>query len=80
MSKSYTLYSLSTEADNYCSAKWQVVENSSNITVFEKTADTTTKEIAMQEFNDLMAVLTSQLVKGEQMSLELVELQNEVLQ
>lgn len=76
--KTYTLLSLSTKLDNYCSAKWQVVESSSNIVVFEKTADMTTKKIAMQEFDDLMRLLQSQLIKGEKMSLELVELQNEV--
>lgn len=78
--KSYTLYTHSTAIDNYCTAKWQVVENSSNITIFEKIADTKTDEVMAQEFEDLMRILQSQLVTGEKMSLELVELHNEVLQ
>jgi hypothetical protein len=80
MSKSYTLFTNSTDADNYCSAMLQVVENTSNVCVIERTIDTSTKELAVSNLRELLIELQSQLVKGEQMTLEIVELGQQVFQ
>jgi hypothetical protein len=78
--KSYTLYTNSTDADNYCTAMLKVVENTSNICVIERTIDTSTKELAVNNLRDLLIELQRQLDKGEEMCLEIVELGKQVLQ
>ena len=80
MSKSYTLYTNSTAADNYCTAMLQVVENTSNVCVIERSIDTSTKELAVNNLRELLLELQSQLQKGEEMCLEIVELGKQVLQ
>lgn len=80
MTKCYTLFTNSTDADNYCSAMLQVVENTSNVCVIERTIDTSTKELAVSNLRELLLELQSQLVKGEQMTLEIVELGQQVFQ
>ena len=80
MSKSYTLFTNSTDADNYCSAMLQVVENTSNVCVIERTIDTSTKELAVTNLRELILELQSQLVKGEKMTLEIIELGQQVFQ
>jgi hypothetical protein len=72
--RSYTLYTHSTEADNFCTTKLQVVENASSITVIEKTIDTSTEELATANLQELFVYLKSQLPKGEKMIVEIVEL------
>ncbi len=71
---SYTLYSHSPEASDFCIANVQICEDSTGTVVIERTLDSTNVDIYTSEFSKLLLDFQHAIPKGVKVALNIVNL------